>query len=543
MATALQSGGIHEVQIVFLSLLLFVIVFGYLARKLELPYPIVLVIGGLLLSFIPGTPRITFDPEVVFFVVLPPLLYYAAWGTSWREFSYNLISISSLAFGLVTFTVLCVAILAPWFLPGFDWRMGFVLGAVVAPTDTIAATSIAKRLGLPKRIVDVLEGESLINDATGLLALEFGIAMLVAGRTPTLAGGLWRLVYLTVAGIAVGLVVGVIVDLIEHHLEDGPIEITLSIMVPYAAYLAADAIHASGVLAVVACGLYLSRMSSHFFSPTVRLQAWAFWDALYFILNGLVFVLLGLQLPYVMQGIRDHSMRELLLYGGLFSALVILLRLLWTYPGARFAYLIRMHILHQPERQPPVKAIFITGWAGMRGVIALAAAIALPQTIANGAPFTQRNLIIFLAFSVILVTLVLQGLTLPPLIRLLGLAGVTGPDTEEEEARRIILQAALKYLEDSEKNDKPEYIEIYKDLSQHYRNRLATLAGVETLGDVASQDQYKRHLDLSRELLRVERHTAVRLRNQGRINDESLRKLEHELDLSEANYLAKSRWI
>jgi len=510
-----------------------------LARKLEIPYPIILVIGGLLLSFIPGTPRISFDPEVVFFVVLPPLLYYAAWATSWREFSYNLVSISFLAFGLVTFTVIGIALLAPLFLPGFDWRMGVVLGAVIAPTDTIAATSIAKRLGLPKRIVDVLEGESLINDATGLLALEFGIAMLVSGHTPTLGGGLWRLIYLTVSGIAVGLVIGVIVDLIEHHLDDGPIEITLSIMVPYAVYLAADAIHASGVLAVVACGLFLSRMSSHFFSPTVRLQAWAFWDSLYFILNGLVFVLLGLQLPYVLQGIRGLSLHELILYGGLFSAVVILLRLLWTYPGARFAYLIRIHLLHQPEQQPRLKGIFIVGWAGMRGVIALAAAIALPQTLANGAPFSQRSMIAFLAFSVILVTLVLQGLTLPPLIRFLGLAGVASADTEEEDARRVILQAALKYLEKSEENDKPEYIEIYKDLTQHYRNRLATLAGAETLGDVASPAQYRRHIELSRELLRVERQTAVRLRNQGRINDESLRKLEHELDLSEANYLAK----
>jgi CPA1 family monovalent cation:H+ antiporter len=539
MESTLQNGSIHAVEIVFLTLLLFVIAFGALARKLEVPYPIILVIGGLLLSFIPGTPRITFNPDVVFLVVLPPLLYYAAWSTSWREFSYNLVSISLLAFGLVTFTVVAIALIAPLFLPGFDWRMGVVLGAVIAPTDTIAATSIAKRLGLPKRIVDVLEGESLINDASGLLALEFGIAMLVSGHTPTFSAGLWRLVYLIIGGIAVGLVIGVVVDLIEHHLEDGPIEITLSVMVPYAVYLAADAIHASGVLAVVACGLYLSRMSSHFFSPTVRLQAWAFWDALYFILNGLVFVLLGLQLPYVLQGIRGLSLRELILYGGLFSVLVILLRLLWTYPGARFAYLIRMRILHQPEQQPGLRGIFIVGWAGMRGVIALAAAIALPQTFGDGALFSQRNMIVFLAFSVILVTLVLQGLTLPPLIRWLGLSGAAGPDTEEEDARRVVLQAALKYLEESEKNDKPEYIEIYKDITHHYRTRLATVAGTETLGDVSTPAEYRRHIELSRELLRVERQTAVRLRNQGRINDESLRKLEHELDLSEAHLLAK----
>jgi hypothetical protein len=203
--------------------------------------------------------------------------------------------------------------------------------------------------------------------------------------------------------------------------------------------------------------------------------------------------------------------------------------------------LIRIKVLHQPEQQPQLKGIFIVGWAGMRGVIALAAAIALPQTLANGAPFSQRNMIIFLAFSVILVTLVLQGLTLPPLIRFMGLAGLAGPDTEEEDARRVILQAAIAHLQASEQDDKPEYAEIYKDLAHHYRSRMATIAGADTLGEVGSPEQYRRHIELSRELLRVERQTAVRLRNQGRINDESLRKLEHELDLSEAHFLAKGR--
>lgn len=541
MVSVMQSGGIHAVEIVFLILLLFVIAFGALAQRVKIPYPIVLVIGGLLISFIPKMPRITLDPDVIFFVVLPPLLYYSAWQTSWREFSYNLVSISFLAFGLVTFTVLSVARLAPLFLPGFDWRMGFVLGAVVAPTDAIAATSIAKRVGLPKRIVDVLEGESLLNDASGLLALEFGIAMLIGGQAPTSSVALLRLVYLTAAGLGVGLLIGVLVHWIEHHVEDGPIEITLSIMVPYAAYLAADFIHASGVLAVVACGLYLSRMSSHFFSARVRLQALAVWESLTFVLNGLVFVLLGLQLPHVLQGIQDHSLRELVLYGGLFSGLIIVLRLLWIFPGARLAYFVRRNLLHQTSQMPPARQIFVAGWTGMRGVIALAAAIALPQTLANGAPFAQRNLIVFLAFSVILVTLVLQGLTLPPLVRALGLAGAAGPDKEEEEARRTILQAALQYLEEAQKKDRPEYAEVYKDIGQHYRDRLATLCGEDTLGDVANPEQYRRFVTLSRELLRIERETAVRLRNERRINDESLRKLEHELDLSEAHFLAKSR--
>src|SRR6202795_1133231 len=287
-------GSIQALEMVFLLLLLFVVAFGALAHKLQIPYPIILVVAGLLLGFVPGTPQITLNPDVIFFVVLPPLLYSAAWLTSWREFSYNLVSILFLAFGLVIFTVLGVARVAPWFLSGFDWRMGFVLGAGVAPTDAIAATSIATRIGLPKQIVDILEGESLVNDASGLLALEFGVAMVVSGHVPTLTSGLGRLAFLVFAGLAVGLLVGWIVDRIERHIDDGPIEIALSVLTPYAAYLGADRIHASGVLAVVTVRLYLSRRSSQFFSPEVRLQTWGFWDSFTFILNGLVFVLIGL---------------------------------------------------------------------------------------------------------------------------------------------------------------------------------------------------------------------------------------------------------
>src|SRR5436305_3721599 len=231
----MQTGSVHAVQIVFLLLRLFVVLFGYLAKKLQTPYPIVLVVGGLLLSFIPGIPRVSLNPDLVFLAVLPPLLYHAAWLTSWREFSYHLVSIVLLAFGLVTFTVFGVTQAGHWLLPGFDWRVGLVLGAVVAPTDAIAATTIAKRIGLPKRIVDILEGESLINDATALLAFAFCIALLVRGETPTFTAGFLRLFYLTFAGMAAGLVLGEIVHQVEDRVDDGPIEIALSLLTPYVA--------------------------------------------------------------------------------------------------------------------------------------------------------------------------------------------------------------------------------------------------------------------------------------------------------------------
>jgi Na+/H+ antiporter len=521
-----------EVELVFLLLLLFVVVFGLLARKLGTPYPIVMVIGGLLLGFVPGIPNVTLNPDVIFLVVLPPLLFSSAWNTSWRDFHYNLVSILSLAFGLVVFTVLSVALLAPRVLSGFDWRLGLALGAVVAPTDAIATTSIARRVGLPARIVDVLEGESLINDATGLLALQFATAIVVERIVPTVSSGVLTLIWLIVGGIGLGLLVGWIADWIERRIDDAPIEIILSILTPYAVYLAADAVHASGVLAVVACGLFLSRRSARFFSAQVRMQAWAVWESLTFVLNGLVFVLIGLQLPAIRAAMRGYSIPSLLLDGAVFSALLIGLRLAWTFPGAAFSYFVRGRILHQAERRPPARQIFVIGWTGMRGVVSLAAAIALPAVLADGSPFPQRNVIVFLTFCVIVVTLVLQGLTLPPLIRALGLAGASGPSSEEREARRILIEAAVSHLESARQKEGDETALLYEDLAGHYRRRLASLQpGEQNKEEIAV---HERHVELSLEALRVERETLIGLRKRGHINDEVLRRIERELDLSES---------
>ncbi|MGA2600993.1 MAG: Na+/H+ antiporter [Bryobacteraceae bacterium] len=533
--------GVHAAQLILLLLLMFVAVFAALARRLQTPYPIVLVIAGLLLGFIPGIPSITLDPELIFLVVLPPLLYSAAWFTSWRDFSHNLVSIAMLAVGLVGFTVFGVAEAGPWLFAGFDWRMGFVLGAAVATTDAIAATSIAKRIGLPKRIVDLLEGESLLNDATGLLALEFAVAMVVHGQNPTIASGLWRLFYLSFAGIASGLILARIVEWFEHRIDDGPIEIAVSILVPYAAYLTAEAMHASGVLAVVAAGLYLGRKSSQFFSPAVRLQARAVWDSLTFILNGFVFVLIGLQLPTVLEGVSEVHRGRLIVYGAVFSLLLILLRILWTFPAESVAYFIRTRLLHQKEKKPEARQTFIVGWTGMRGVIALAAAVSLPETVANGSPFPHRDLIVFLTFCVILVTLVFQGLTLPWLIRMLGVAETSVPKCEEQEAHRLVLEAALGHLEDLRKDDSPAFAGLYDDLAQQYRHRLASVEGHSKEHDEVGADNYRRYLDLSRALLEVERQTALRLRDEGRVTDELLREMEHELDLNETRLMAAAK--
>jgi len=527
---------IRTVELLFLLLLLFIVAFGQLARRIKTPYPIVMIVGGLLLGLIPAIPLITLDPDLIFLVVLPPLLYASAWSTSWRDFRLNLVSILFLAFGLVGFTVLGVAFVTPKVLQGFDWRLALVLGAVVAPTDAIAATAIAKRIGLPSRIVDVLEGESLINDATGLLALQFAIAIVVSRTVPTVSEGLLSLAWLTVGGVGLGLLVAWIAYHIERRIEDGPIEIALSILTPYAAYFIADEAHASGVLAVVACGLFLSRRSAIMFSPSVRIQIWSFWQSFTFVLNGLVFLLIGLQLRSILVSIRGYSLSSMILDGAIFSLVLIALRLAWVFPGSWLANFVHCRMHHIRTKSPRPRETFVIGWTGMRGVVSLAAALALPTVLADGSPFPQRNFIVFLTFAVILVTLVLQGLTLAPLVRLLGLGGSAGPDCEEQEARRIVIEAALEYLE-ATKAERPEVSdEIFDDLIGHYRHRLVVLKP-----SAADNEQVAHHysfLEISREAARVERDTAVRLRNEGRINDQVLRRIERELDLSESRFSA-----
>lgn len=526
---------IGTIEFVFLLLLFFIVGLGLLARRLNTPYPIVMVVGGLILSLVPAVPNVSLDPQLVFLVILPPLLYASAWTTSWRDFRYNIVSILLLAIGLVVFTALGVAFAAPRVLSNFDWRLGLALGAVVAPTDAIAATSIARRVGLPNRIVDILEGESLINDATGLLALQFATSIVVYRQLPTLTTGLFTFTWLVFGGVGFGFVVGWIVDRVERYFDDAPIEITLSILVPYAVYLAADAAHASGVLAVVTCGLFLSRRSAHLFSSSVRIEIWSFWQSFTFVLNGLVFVLIGLQLSAIRDSIREYSAWLLLRDGAIFSLLLIALRLVWIYPSAHIAYFLRRRILHQKEKPPETRQIFVIGWTGMRGVVSLAAALALPSVLADGTAFPHRGVIVFLTFCVIVVTLVLQGVTLPPLIRALGLAGGMGRNCEEQDARRIVIESAVAHLEEAKGNDAAEQAEIYDDLIRHYQQRLARLE-MEGEGNENHATDHHHYVEISRGALRVEHNTAIRLRDEGRINDEVLRRIERELDLTESRF-------
>jgi monovalent cation/hydrogen antiporter len=507
-----------------------------LARRFALSYPIVLVIFGLLCSLIPHVPRIPLPPSIVFLVFLPPLLYVAAWQTSWREFRYNLVSISSLAVFLVFFTAVGVAFMAKWWLPGFDWRLGFLLGAVVSPTDAVAATSIARKVGMPQRIVDILEGESLLNDATGLLALQFGVQMVVDGTTPTLGRGLLEFAWLTVGGVLVGLAIGFAVSSLEKWVDDGPVEIALSLVVPYATYLVGETLKASGIIAVVACGLLMSRRSSSIFSPRVRLQAYAVWDALEFLLNGFVFVLIGLQLPYVLAGIKGLGKLELIEYGLAFSAVLILLRMAWMFPASAAAWWVRTCIGHQNYERPKANQVFVIGWTGMRGVIALAAASSLPMKLADGSPFPQRNMILFLTFFVILMTVVVQGLSLPWVIRLLRLPRQDTGLCEEGRARHLMLQAAIDFLGERRNAAKgDDELHLYDDLLHQFEHRINS---VDLCGP--GEDESRKPDDsLSMEQLlldtvRRQRDELNLLRENGRVGDTVHRTLERELDLSES---------
>jgi Na+/H+ antiporter len=533
---------LHALETVILLLLVLVAGFAVMAQRLKIPYPIVLVLAGLVISFFPRMPHIPLDPNVVFVVFLPPLLYSSAWAASLREFKRNSVVIGLLAVGLVAFTVWGVAEFSDRFITALDWKAGFLLGAVVATTDAIAATSIAKTLGLPRRIVDILEGESLLNDATGLLALEMGLGIILYGESPTVGSGALRLLYLVVGGLGIGLLIGVVVGWLERFIDDGPVELVVTLVVPYAAYLAGERIHASGVLAVVACALYMSRQSANFFSPSVRLQVNGAWEALTFVLNGLVFVLIGLQLPYVLAGIHGKfGTRTLIFYGVVFSAVLIVLRLVWVFPAVKIASFVERRWMGHKEEELQPREVFVVGWTGMRGVLALAAAISVPEVLGNGRLPETRNLIVFLAFCVILVTLVLQGLTLPALIRRLGLAGSTEMEPEEKEARRIVLSAGIHHLEEQRKMEEPNVQILYDDLMKRYRHKLALVSdGEDKDADGWDGEAYSRLRSIAEGALQTERRTLISLRNKGKIGDDVLRSIERELDLAESRYQGTS---
>lgn len=517
---------------IFVGMLLVVAVLALLARKIHIPYPILFVIGGLSLGFIPGIPRVHLNPELVFVFFLPPLLYPAALFTSWRDFRANLRPIGLLAIGLVLITTLSIALLAHHFLE-LPLAAGFVLGAIVSPPDAIAATAIAERLKVPRRIVTVLEGESLVNDASALVAYRFGVAAVVTGAFSLAQAG-EKFVIACVGGVLFGLFVGWLVGQFHRRVVDAPIEITVTLLTPFAAYLPAERLGVSGVLAVVAAGLYLGRRLPEITDFQTRLDARPVWDMVEFVLNGFVFILIGLQLPDIL---HTASMKRFsttrLVWDALFVSLaVIVIRVLWVFPAT---YLPRVlsNSLRERDPYPSWRHVAIVAWTGMRGVVSLAAAMALPLTRRDGSPFPQRDLIVFLSFFVILATLVVQGLSLPPLIRWLRIEDDNSLENEEREARLAANKAALARLTEAERD--PSKTGALKRLRIEYEDRVRQLEATE-------HDHVRKHLRLfsneyerlSRDALNEERRTILELRNKDVINDEVFRRIQIDIDLAEA---------
>ena len=521
---------------IFVGLLLAVAVLAMVARKLHIPYPILFVIGGLLLGLIPGLPKVSLNPELVFIFFLPPLLFPAALSTSWRDFRANLRPISLLAVGLVLFTTIAVAYLANYFM-NLPLAAGFVLGAIISPPDAIAATAIAQRLSVPRRIVTILEGESLINDATALVAYRFAVAAVMTGSFSLAHAGA-QFFIVGIGGIVTGLAVGWLAGKFHKRVDDAPIEITVSLLTPFAAYLLAEHFHVSGVLSVVTAGLYLGRRLPELLTFKTRLQGGPVWEMVEFLLNGFVFILIGLQLPGVLHALSGHAipLHRLVWYALLISLAVIVIRIVWVFPATYLPRLIFKKICRR-DPYPQWRHVTIVAWTGMRGVVSLAAALAIPLTLdgqPEGEPFPGRDLILFLTFIVILATLVVQGLSLPLLIRWLGVRDDGSMEKEEREARLKANQQALVHLQGVAEHD-PAKADALQRLRVEYEDHIRQVEGAEPESVGTSLRLFSSEYELlSQAALQVERRTILELRNQSVISDEVVRRIQLDIDLAEA---------
>jgi Na+/H+ antiporter len=519
-----------HLDLILLTVLVGVAALLIAAYHSRIPYPILLVVGGAVIGFLPGVPDVQLDPEMVLVIVLPPLLYAAAFFSSLRELRDNLAEISLLAIGLVIFTMVGVAAVAHEAIDGMSWEAAFVLGAVVSPTDPVAASAIASRVGAPRRYVTIVEGESLVNDATALVAYKFAVIATVTGSFSLAeAGG--RFVLNAVVGIAIGIAIGFLVAKLRKTLDDAPTEITISLVTPYFAYLPAEALGVSAVLAAVTTGIYMGWRSPELITPATRIQAFSVWEILVFVLNAVLFVLVGLQLPTVIDGIGGLSSGSVAADAIAVVAAVIVIRFLWVFPTTYAPWLLR----RARERGPAPHWQFpaIVAWTGMRGAVSLAAALAIPETIDGGGAFPQRDLIIFLTYAVILATLILQGLTLPGLIKVLDVEDDGNLEQRESKARILAARAALDRIEElrAEEWVRDDTADRMRGMYDFRIRRFSARFDDEDDGAIDQQSYaYQR---LRRKVLEAERAEIIRLRNVGKINDDIMRRIERDLDLED----------
>ncbi|WPQ61871.1 Na+/H+ antiporter [Chitinophaga sancti] len=514
------------------------------AEKVKFPFPILLVITGVILGIVPHFPMIILDPEVVFVLFLPPLLYDAASHTSWHDFREEILSISTLAIALVFFTTTTVALAAHYCIPGFSWPLAFALGAIVSPPDAVAATGITKGLSINKRVMTIIEGESLVNDASALIAYRFSMIAINTGAFVFWQAGL-QFTLLVCGGIICGFITGYIFVWLHKMITHNSIASTsLTLLSPFISYILAEQLHLSGVLAVVSTSLFISWRSPEIFSYQTRMRSKSVWDTLVYILNGFIFLLIGQQLPNALKELEKYSLPILIAYGFLISIVVIVVRVMWVFATAYSHNLLSNKIKataskdNQDEKINTWKNVLIVAWTGTRGIVSMATALALPITLIGGAPFPQRSLILFLTFVVIFVTLVIQGLSLPLLVKILGVKPTLLAHKEEQELKLFIVQNILHFIE----HEFPIHLDdkVKRQVKAEYE---ATLLQLQ---NKIENDSRRQHRNIAKqswlsipmapiltaqiEISRFRRELLIRLYKEGSYSNLSIRKLEQELD-------------
>ena len=521
---------LHDVEpiAVVIGLLIILAVIATLSRRLRVPYPLLMLVTGLLIGFIPGLPHISLTPELVLLLFLPPILFQAAYFTSVRDLVANARPITLLGVGLVVATVVGVAVVANLLAPEIGWAAAFTLGAIVAPPDAVAATAIARQIHLPRRVVTILEGESLFNDAVALVAFALAIQAVSTGAFDLLGAAL-QLVWVAVGGVAIGLVVGKGTSWFLGRIDDAQVEVLITLIAPFAAYLPADVIGVSGVLAAVIAGLIVGRTAPRVLTSESRVLSRAVWDIVVFLINGVVFVLIGLELPVAVRATGDEFGRALGI-ALLVSLTAIVVRIAWVMPAT---YLPRIFSARLRERDPapPWQAAFVVGYAGMRGTVSIAAALAVPLVVGPGSePFPGRELLVLTAFVVVVVTLVGQGLTLPWLIRVLGVREDGAAQAEEEDrARELGTRVALERLASLDK-EWPGHRPLIRQIRERYEHA-SEHAGASA--DEAADTELLEHQQIRHAVIEVQRQALIEMRDRGEIGDEVLRSIERDLDLEE----------
>ncbi len=520
----------EHLELVVFGLLVGAAGLAVVANAVNVPYPIILVLGGAVIGFLPGVPELQLDPDLVLLIFLPPLLYGAAFFTSLRDLRQNARPIALLSIGVVTATMAAVAVVAHEVI-GLGWGESFVLGAIVSPTDAVAPAEILRRIGAPHRMLAIIEGENLTNDWTALVLYRVAIAAVVTGTFSIWEAGL-RFVWSGLGGLLVGLVAGVVIREVRRRVDDPPTEFTISLLSGYAAYLPAEELGVSGVIAAVTVGIYIGWHTPELTTPITRLQGTAIWEVLAFLLNALLFLLVGLQLPSVLDSIDGHTTGQLIAWGLLISVVVIAVRLIWNFT---VVYLIRAIDRREVQRARRAgwRQRFIGGWVGMRGSVSIAAALALPRETDSGAAFPERNLIIFLTFAVLFATLVGQGLTLGPLIRWLGVEDDETEEREEVAARVRLAEAAIARVEELSGADwvRDDTLDRVRALYDYRRRRFGAIGD----GDGTEyEERTGAYIRLMYELFDAQREELIGLRNRGEISDEVRRRVERDLDLEES---------